>query len=41
MVERHKKRTTFLKRAKAVEAHGIETLEDVLIFPMLRGQRVG
>ena len=36
MVERREKRPAFLKRAKPVEAHGVEPLEDVAIFPMLR-----
>jgi hypothetical protein len=36
MVERREKRAAFLKRAQAVEAHGIASLEDVTIFAMLR-----
>jgi hypothetical protein len=36
MIERRKKRTALLKRAEAVESHGIKTLEDVAIFPVLR-----
>jgi hypothetical protein len=40
MVKRRKKRTTFPKCAQAAEAHGIEPLKDVPIFPMLRGAAV-
>ena len=40
MVERREKRPAFLKRAQAVKAHGIKPLEDVAIFPMLRGAAV-
>ena len=36
-VQRRKKRTAFLKRAQPVEASRIESLENVLIFSMLRG----
>ena len=40
MIERRKKRTAFLKRAQPVEAHGIEPLEDVALFAVLRGAAV-
>lgn len=40
MVERRKQRLALLKRAKTIEAHGIEPLEDVAIFPMLWGMTV-
>ena len=40
MIERRKKRAAFLKRAQPVKAHGIEPLEDVAIFPVLRGAAV-
>ena len=36
MVQRRKQGAALLKRAQAVEAHGIEPLEDVAIFPVLR-----
>jgi hypothetical protein len=40
MIERRKKRTTFLKRAKTLESHGIEPFKDVAIFPVLRSTTV-
>jgi hypothetical protein len=40
MVARPKQRSTFLKRTKAVEAHGIEPFEDIPILPMLRSMTV-
>ena len=40
MVQRRQQRAAFLQRAQAVEAHGIEPLEDVAVFAMLRGAAV-
>ena len=40
MVERRKQGAVFLKRAHAVETHGIQTLENVAPLPVLRGASV-
>ena len=40
MIERRKQRAAVLKRAQAIEAHGIEPLEDVAVFAVLRGAAV-
>ena len=36
MIQRREKRAAFLEGPQAVEAHGIEPLEDVAVFAVLR-----
>jgi hypothetical protein len=40
MIEGRQQRSAVLLRAQPVEAHGIEPLEDVAAFPVLRGLAV-
>ena len=40
MVQRRQQGAAVLERAQAVEAHGVEPLEDVAVFPVLRGATV-